>query len=133
MAEDARVELDPESIDAGERLVKALEDEGVGIAAAFWMLGNSYADWRLALSTSTYEAKGRRAAVEEVQRLLGPNGLASDLDLERVLLLSRHDAKVKAFGLTLFSNPRTSNSRRIYGVSAGPEFIDRAYVYRLAA
>ena len=133
MVERTLVNLDPESIEAGEKLVQALEDRGVSVLAAFWMLGNSYADWRLALSTNTYEKDGPRAAVEEVQRTLLETGLSPSLDLSRTLLLSAHNAKVKAFSRSLFSDPKSSNARRIYGVSAGPELIDEAYIYKLAA
>ena len=133
MVERTLVDLNSESIEAGERLVQGLEDRGVSVLAAFWMLGNSYADWRLALSTSTYEAGGQREAVEEVQRILSETGLSVSLDLSQVLLLSAHNAKVKAFSRSLFSDPKSSSARRIYGVSAGPELIDEAYIYKLAA
>ena len=133
MVENVLVDLDPALLNAGERLVECLETAGVVVHAAFWMLGSSYSDWRLAIATATYETQGHRAAVEEVQRILLETGLKEDLDLLQVLLIAPQDAKVTALGYVLSPDSRATRPRRVDGVSAGPAYIDRAYVYRLAA
>ena len=56
-------------VDAGRKLIQALEEEGADIRSAFWMQREESKEWRLVLATTKVATAGKTAAYDEIMRV----------------------------------------------------------------
>lgn len=53
-------------IDEGARLLQALDQAGVPVEVAFWLLTEEGSEWDLVLATSLYDSSGSREAISQI-------------------------------------------------------------------
>lgn len=121
--------LTPEMVAAGEELLRAVDNSGVHVTAALWLLPPDEASWRLVISSPEVAAKGPHAfyqKIDQVLRKLGGQVLSTSL----VSALPPSHPLLSLLRITLKTGPGISNTRSTQNVINGV-LIPDALVYRL--
>jgi len=124
MAETVLVDRD---IEAGRKLLAALDEGGIPLDAAYWLYRLESGRWKLVLASPLAASAGALGLYQHVQELLG-GGVAPGLTLGDISVVSPRD-------------PVASGLHRLPGVDRVAEFrltdgvvnglsVDDAYVYR---
>lgn len=124
--------LTKELIDAGGRLVKKLDERGLGPDAAFWLYSSEDQTWKLMLVEVKLAQRGPKAAYSEVQKIL--EKYAQELENIKLddLVLEKPDARiVQLIRKAVRTRPGVSGIRFKNNVVDGT-LIDDAYIYRAA-
>jgi hypothetical protein len=124
--------LTKELIDAGARLVKKLDERGLGPDAAFWLYSPEEQTWKLLLVEVKLAKRGPKAAYFEVQKVL--EKYAQELENIKLddLVLEKPDARiVQLIRKAVRTGPAVSGIRFKNNVVDGT-LIDDAYIYRAA-
>jgi hypothetical protein len=128
MAETVLVNSD---IEAGQELVRLLDETGFPVTAAAWIYFPDVEEWRLIIR-SPKAARNLQEAFLEIARAMDAKGdLRNRLDLARVKLVPPSDRMLEAMGKAVrisgLSTVRFSRNV-VNGI-----YIDDALIYRLAA
>ena len=91
-------------VDAGGKLLTALEESGVEVRSAFWLFESEKGGWRLVLSMPLVDREGSRAAYDAIRRVLPPG-----LYLRHIAPVSPKDETVRLI----------SNAVRVEGKGRG--------------
>ena len=124
MVKAALVGLD---IEAGSRVVAALDKAGLSVKVAAWISTPEYEDGRLVLSSPELDKMELLDAYEKIARIL-QNEFRNDRPAPLILKM-RDPFIVKLRGL--FPSPRRVAGMRLGGQTIGNRYIHDAYLYRI--
>ncbi|OHB80045.1 MAG: hypothetical protein A2Z25_06365 [Planctomycetes bacterium RBG_16_55_9] len=115
---------------AGEALLKKLDEDKFKIKAALWLYMPDPEEWRLVLASPIVDTDGPIKAYEKVQSELQELDGRSELSLQNIALVSPHDKLIMALKTTIKTGKEISHIRLTGNVINGV-FIEDAYIYRL--
>ena len=127
MAKAALVEAD---IEAGRRVVIALDDAGFRVSAALWFYSPEQREWRLILASPEVAERGPRKAYQRIQSILAESPDRIEIQLSDVSAVGPHDALIQLLTSAVATGPGLSGIR-FTGNTIGNQFIEDAYIYRL--
>jgi hypothetical protein len=124
----ARTLVDSE-IEQGARLVRALDEAGVPIDAAFWILADAWGYWFMVVATPIYDECGSHEAYERVLPVLRS---LDDVDfvMETISVVGHSDWRLRAIRKRLRNGLPRPNYRLGSFYAEDLEVYD-SYVYRL--
>lgn len=125
MAQDILVDAD---LKAGRALVEALDRTGFPVSAAFWYFEPQREIWRLVLATPRYE--NLRDATLQIVDVIRTDR-AKYPDSARISVRRPDDPLVSGFSKRVHVDDL--NWVRFPGGIVGNEFVEDAYIYRVAA
>jgi hypothetical protein len=114
-------------IEAGSRVVTALEGAGIAIKVALWMTTPEYEDGRLVLASSELDKIDLLGAYEKVATILGEEFVNY---LPPILILKMRDPFIHKLR-QLFGSTKSVFGMRLGGQTIGNRFISDAYVYKV--
>jgi hypothetical protein len=114
-------------VDAGARVLGALDEAHIKVAVALLMASSDDDDWRLVLASPSLDQAHMLKAYERVAEILQTR--FSQL-LPPILILPTKDPFVKELR-RLFGNAANVNGMRLGGQTIGNRFVSNAYVYRI--
>jgi len=114
-------------VDAGARVLGALDEAQIKVVVALLMVSSDYDDWRLVLSSPSLDQTHMLKAYEKVAEILQTQ--FSQL-LPPILILPTKDPFVKELR-RLFGKASNVNGMRLGGQTIGNRFVANAYVYRI--
>ena len=115
---------------AGEALLKKLDEDKFKIKAALWLYMPDPEEWRLVFASPIVDTDGPIKAYEKVQSELQELDGRSELSLQNIALVSPHDKLIMALKTTIKTGKEISHIRLTGNVINGV-FIEDAYIYRL--
>lgn len=121
------VEADKE---AGEALLKKLDEINFDVKAALWFYLSEHSEWRLILASPAVDREGPKKAYEKVQSHLQGIGQSRDLSLQNISLVSPNDNLIKILRSAVKTGPGISHIRFTRNV-INNVFIEDAYIYRI--
>ena len=128
MAETILVKSD---MNAGQELLRILDESGFPVTAAAWIYFPHAEEWRLVMRTPKAAASLQQALLELARAMDAKGDLRQRIDLARVRLVPPNDRMLEALGTTIRADglkPVRFNRNVINGI-----YIDDALIYRLAA
>ncbi|MEK7730230.1 MAG: hypothetical protein AAB363_00070 [Planctomycetota bacterium] len=124
------VPLSADQIEAGEALLRRLDEEGVKVDAALWFYFADKEDWKLLLSLPEVIGQGPKAAYKEVQRILSGSKGPSGISLADVAVARQSSDLLSSIRGAVGTVPGISQLRFVKCVFNG-QFIEDALIYRL--
>lgn len=115
---------------AGEALVRALDQAGVKVQAAFWLYLPESDEWRLYLALPEVAQRGPREAYERIQTILEQLQLEG-LSLPNISAVAPDDNLVKLLRSAIKTGPGITGIR-LRGNVIDSVLIEDAYIYRVA-
>lgn len=124
--------LTPERIEAGERLLRRLEERGCGVPAALWSFAPDINEWRLYLTIKAAPMHGAATGVELVSQAIASLRSEEDFPLTRqdISPVGGDHPVVAALAAALGTGP-TLSRLRIQGTKVNGTLIEDALIYRL--
>jgi hypothetical protein len=117
-------------IEKGSKMLQILDDAGVRVNVALWVVLADYDDWRLVLSSRKFDAAGPTGAYGLLHDSLDAVDFALE-DTPPVLILSANDPFIRALR-KIFGKAKSVEGMRLGGRTIGNRFLDDAYVYRIS-
>jgi hypothetical protein len=114
-------------VDAGTKVLKALGDAKHKVAVALWMESSDYSDWRLVLSSPTFDQTHPLKAYQQVAEAL--HGRFAHMR-PPILILPTKDPFIRELR-KLFGKTKDVQGMRLGGQMIGNRFIDDAYLYQV--
>ena len=114
-------------VDAGAKVLEALDDAKLKVAVALWMESSDYSDWRLVLSSPAFDQTHPLKAYEQVAMALHGH---FPYDRPPILILPTKDPFIRELR-RLFGKAHNVTGMRLGGQTIGNRFISNAYVYRV--
>lgn len=114
----------------GSRIVKILDDAGLRMNLAMWLLTPEYEDWRFALSSRDLDSAEPKAAYGLVHNALDKGDFLLE-DTPPLLIFRTSDLFIRTLRRT-FGKTRSAEGLRLGGQMVGDRFIEDAVVYRIA-
>jgi hypothetical protein len=114
-------------IDAGRRLIQALDESGFEIEAALWLYHTEPNEWRLLLALPLVDEIGPREVYRKIQAQVSASSL---LTLRNVSVVSPEAEIIRLLRGAVKTGPGISTIRLSGNVFDGV-FVDDALVYRL--
>ncbi len=123
--------LTQELIDAGEKLLEALDASGLNVRAAFWFFSPEPGVWKLMLSIPRLVGQGPKKAYKRIQACLAkiPDA-APSLSLDDVALVEAGSPVLKLLRSAIQTGSGISGIRFTNNVINGVVIHD-AHIYRL--
>jgi hypothetical protein len=116
-------------IEAGRKLIEALDRSSFPVKAALWLYFGGAEDWRLVIASPVVDRDGLKAAYTAVQSVRNNTPEASSLGLDSILLVRPNNHIIKVLSRYISGSERTN--RRFRRNTFDNLFIEDAYVYRL--
>lgn len=119
-----------EMIEAGEELLKRLDDANAEIVALYWFYTSDIAGWRLVVVSPRADTEGPIEVYKRIQAILSSSPeLFHDLGLENISVPSPEHPYHKMLKSHMKIKQETSGIR-VSNYVIGDEIVD-AYIYRL--
>ena len=134
MAENAVVkeQLTDAMIEAGAELTSKLDEIGLSVTAAFWLLIPDLNEWRLLFASEEVNIEGPRAVYEKIRQAVDQLGTkAAAVPLSMIGVLDTNADLVRLLKVAIRTGPGVSRIRFSKNVING-HFIDDALIYRAA-
>jgi len=127
-----RAELTQERIDAGERLLRRLEERGLSVPAALWSYAPDINEWRLYMTIKAQPVHGAATGAELVSQAIASLRSEEDFPLTRqdISPVPADHAVVASLTAAIGTGPSVSRLR-IQGTRVNGALIEDALVYRL--
>jgi hypothetical protein len=127
-----RAELSAERIDAGERLLRRLEERGASVPAALWSYAADINEWRLYLTIKAPRLQAAATGAELVSQAIASLRSEEDFPLTRqdISPIASDHAVIAGLAAAIGTGP-TISRLRIQGTRVNGALIDDALVYRL--
>ncbi|MGE0658976.1 MAG: hypothetical protein AB7F36_09225 [Reyranellaceae bacterium] len=127
-----RAALAPERIEAGERLLRRLEERGANVPAALWSYAPDINEWRLYLAIRHGAQQGLAASTEMVSQAIASLRSEEDFPLTRqdISPVATDHAVIATLAAAIGTGP-TISRLRIQGTRVNGALIEDALVYRL--
>lgn len=127
MAEKALVEVD---LERSEKIVFALGEAGVRVAAALWVVFPEYDDWRLVLASRDLDTLTLGDAYLRINQILKDAGLTV-WEIPTIFVMKTTDPFIRSLR-KVFGKTKNVAGMRLGGQSWGGRFVDDAYAYKIA-
>ena len=117
-------------LNTGAEVLRILDEAGIKVSVATWIVLDEYGDWRLLLSSRQLGAGGLLEAYGIVNDALR----AADFPFERtptILILPMADPTVRALR-RIFGNAKSAEGMRIGGQQIGKRWVEDGYIYRVS-
>jgi len=114
-------------VEAGSRVVEALDKAGVSTKVAMWMTTPEYEDGRLVIASSSLDQTRPMRAYERVAEILQKEFFYS---LPPILILKMRDPFIQSLR-AIFGKTHSVEGMRLGGQTIGNRFVSDAYVYRI--
>jgi len=114
-------------VDAGTKVLKALDSAKLKVSVALWMVSSEYSDWRLVLSSPAFDQTHPLKAYEQVAETLHDHFISIR---PSVLILPIKDPFIRDLR-KIFGKAKDVTGMRLGGQTIGNRFISDAYVYRV--
>jgi hypothetical protein len=114
-------------IEAGSRVVSALENARISVKVALWMVTPEYEEGRLVISSTALDQTHPLRAYEKVAEILHGEFLHS---LPPILILRIRDPFIQKLR-EIFGKTKGVEGMRLGGQTIGNRFISEGYVYRI--
>lgn len=116
-----------------ERIVSALENHGMRVAAALWVHFPEYDDWRFVLAAKDLDPLNIGDAYLKVNRMLTNAGL-SVWETPTIFIMKTTDPFVRDLRKSLkgFKKFTDITGMHLGGQTWGDRYIDDAYAYKIA-
>lgn len=114
-------------VDAGCKVLNALDTAKLKVAVTLWMLSPDYESWRLVLSSPSLDQTHPLKAYEQVAEILHDHFVYTR---PPILILTMKDPFIRELR-KLFGKAQDVNGMRLGGQTIGNRFISDAYVYRV--
>jgi hypothetical protein len=114
-------------VDAGIKVLNALDAANLKITVALWLASSDYSDWRLILSSPALDQTHPLKAYEQVAEVLHEQSVQVH---PPILILPTKDAFIRYLH-RMFGKSKDTNGMRLGGQTIGNRFISDAYVYRV--
>lgn len=118
-------------IDGGAALTAKLDENGLGVTAAFWLFLPELNEWRLHFASPDVGTKGPREVYERVSLAIDQLGANAATPLSIVTVLDDNDDLVRLLKGGIRTGPGLNRIRFSRDVIDG-HFIDDALIYRAA-
>ena len=113
-----------------EKIVSALEKDGIRIAVAMWTHFPEYEYWRLVLASKDLDKDSLGDAYLRLYRVLDASGMTV-LNTPQIHLMKTTDPFIRALR-KVFRNAESVEGMRLGGQRWGDRFVDDAYAYKIA-
>ena len=127
MDQAALVAREPD-VEAGRKLIEALDEARLDIQAALWIYMPEIGEWRLMLASSLVAQAGPKEVYQRIQSTL--RELELDISLKDVGLVTPESPLIKAFHGTTRVPPKMGKLRLVQ-TRVGNVFFEAAIVYRI--
>lgn len=127
MAEKALVEAD---LNRSERIVAALEEAGIRVSLALWVVFPEYEDWRLVLASRNLDSLTLGDAYLRVNCVLKDAGVSA-WETPTIFIMKTTDPFVRALR-RVFGKAKSVTGMRLGGQNWGGRFVEDAYAYKIA-
>ncbi len=129
---DMRAELTFDRIEAGERLLRRLEERGSSVPAALWSYAADINEWRLYMTIRASSLQGSATGVELVSQAITSLRSEEDFPLTRqdISPVNGDHAVIASLAGALGTGP-TISRLRIQGTKVNGTLIEDALIYRL--
>jgi len=117
------------NIDAGKRLLQALDIAKIKVDAAFWFYREASEDWRLYIATPLVQELGPRMAYSKVLDVLREERI-QDLDFWKLSVVDVTDNLVTVLRLAVSTDAGISDIS-VNGNSVNGVYIRAAHIYRM--
>jgi hypothetical protein len=117
------------NIDAGKRLLQALDIAKIKVDAAFWFYREASEDWRLYIATPLVQELGPRMAYSKVLDVLREERI-QDLDFWKLSVVDVTDSLVTVLRLAVSTDAGISDIS-VNGNSVNGVYIRAAHIYRM--
>jgi len=117
-------------IDTGAQVLAALDQAGLKVQVAAWVVLTEYEDWRLMLASPTFDAAGLLKAYGLVHKALDK----AEFPIERqpsLLILRMKDPSIRELR-RIFAKTKSVAGMRLGGQMIGDRFIEDGYAYRIS-
>ncbi len=114
-------------IEAGTKVLKALDDSRLKISVALWILSSEYSDGRLVLSSPLLDQTHPLRSYEQVTQALHKHLVPLR---SSILVLPTKDPFIRELR-RIFGKSKDVTGMRLGGQTIGNRFISDAYVYRI--
>ncbi len=133
MAEETLVKeaLTDEMIEAGKSVLENLDRRQFPVDAALWFYLADQNQWRLLLATPEVHVEGPRKTYKRLLQSLR-NAAVHGLSLEDVAVLDTRDPLIQVLRIA-FRSDRSIGGVRFSKNTVSGQFIEDAYIYRMAA
>jgi hypothetical protein len=117
-------------LDAGAEVIRILDEAGVKVSVAAWVVLEEYGDWRLLLSSRQLGATGMLEAFGRVNDALRAAGFPVE-NKPSLLILPMTDPTVRSLR-RIFGRAKGVAGMRIGGQQLGNRWVEDGYVYRVS-
>jgi hypothetical protein len=126
-----RSDLTPEMIAGGRALLRALDSAGLVFDAAFWLLDEDHARWRLVLSSRSVRTLGSRKLYEKVGKILDGLHLRNGIWIGMVSIVDHKAPVVEALRRGLGATTSVDGTK-LGETTVGSDRIAGCVLYRLS-
>ena len=127
MDKETLVDID---LKKGERIVSALDDDGLPLVLALWVHFPEYEDWRFVVASRRLDTVNPGDAYLRVIRALNRAGFTVR-ESPPILIMKTTDPFVRALR-KVFGKAASVVGMRLGGQTWGDRFVDDAYAYKIA-
>ena len=113
-----------------ERIVSALENHGIRVAAALWVHFPEYEDWRLVLASRDLDTLNLGDAYLKVNRITKEAGITV-WESPTLFMMKTTDPFIRALR-KVFGKTASVLGMRLGGQVWGDRFVEDAYAYKIA-
>jgi hypothetical protein len=114
-------------VNAGRKILDALDEAQIKVAVALWMISSDYEDWRLVLCLPTLDQTQMLKTYQKVADVA--RGRFAQM-LPPILILPAKDTFIKELR-RIFGKAKDVTGMRLGGQTIGNRYISDAYVYRI--
>jgi hypothetical protein len=122
----------PEMIEAGVSLLRKFDSQALNVTAALWFYLESSDTWRLIIASPEVESEGPKRVYERIQKTLGTDADGSRIRLRDISVVPPDDPLIKLLGVAIKTGNRDISGIRFSRNTINGQFIQDAYIYRLA-
>ena len=126
MAPAALVNLD---IELGDRVVKALDEDGKALNVALWAKLPEFENWRLVIASDRLDQDSPRSGYSQVDEALDKAGIRFP-GLPPLALLPMKRPFIQALRRS-FASAKDTYGMRLGDQTFGDQFLEDAFVYRI--
>lgn len=112
----------------GERIVRMLDEAGIKLTLALWLLVEEYSDWRFVMAAKSLDSLTPFNQVKAAQDVLRKSLSAEQIPT--LWIMNTQDTFPRSLH-KLFGKVKRAEGMRLGGQFVGDRFIEDAYVYRI--
>ena len=125
MAHPALVSLD---VLQGQRIVKLLEEPGLKLSIALWLLTDEYADWRFVIAAKELDSLSPFDQLKKAKDILRKS--ISEGQIPTLWIMRTNESFPRALR-KLFGKTASVDGMRLGNQLIGDRYVEDAYVYRI--